>query len=255
MKTHAQRPAFIFCLTLVMSLLLGNGVAAQQPTKLVCDIWPPYQTQTATDISGLSVEIVQAVYKRMGIPANSIQAFPWRRAIEMLRHGDADALFSANYTQERQIFAYYPSEELFQSPWVIWTRRGDEIFSLDDLKGKTIGVVSGYSYTPEFWDFINANCIVESVNADMANFKKLNVGRVDATVAEYGNGLYLATNLRYNNIVPNQAVTIKRDGLYIIFSRKKVAEDFVKDFSSALIEFKKTNAHTKLWGKYFQPSP
>jgi len=60
--------------------------------------------------------------------------------------------------------------------------------------------------------------------------------------------------LKDNTLIPNQTVTIKLDGLYLIFNRKNTTEKFVKDFSSALIKFKKTDAHAKLWGKYFNPT-
>nr|WP_321259392.1 transporter substrate-binding domain-containing protein [uncultured Pseudodesulfovibrio sp.] len=255
MKKTKNRPIVSFCLTFMTILFLFSNAKAQQPFKLVCDIWPPYQVETVNGLSGFSVEMVQAIYNQMGIPTDNIRAFPWRRAMEMIKHGDAEALFSANFTADRQAFAHYSSEILFESSWVIWTRRGEEIHSLESLKGKKIGVVSGYSYTREFWNFIKTNCIVENVNSDKANFKKLSAGRIDATVAEYSNGLHLAATLKYKNITPNRAVTIKRDGLYIIFSRKRVTEEFVKAFSNALIKFKKTEVYSQLRDKYFPQRP
>lgn len=255
MRKIKNRPTASLGLALLTALLLFTNAEAQQPFKLVCDIWPPYQIETATGISGFSVEMVQAIYTQMGVPTDNIRAFPWRRAMEMIKHGDAEGLFSANLTSDRQTFAYYPSEVLFESSWVIWTRRGEEIHSLESLKGKTIGVVSGYSYTKEFWDFIKTNCIVENVNSDKANFKKLSAGRIDATVAEYSNGLHLAATLKYKNITPDQTITVKRDGLYIIFSRKNTTKEFVKNFSKTLIAFKKSKAHSKLQKKYFPQAP
>lgn len=255
MKNKKDRQIASLCLAFMTVLFLFTNAKAQQPFKLVCDIWPPYQSETENGLSGFSVEMVNAIYNQMGVPAPKIRSFPWRRAMEMIKHGDADGLFSANFTSDRHTFAYYPSEILFESFWVIWTREGEKIHSLEDLKGKTIGVVSGYSYTPQFWDFIKTNCIVENVNSDKANFKKLNAGRIDATVAEHSNGIHLAALLECKEIIPNQAVTIKRDGLYIIFSRKNTTEEFVNNFSEALVKFKKTEAHSKLRKKYFLQRP
>jgi len=254
MRAQKKQPVVFFCLAIMIALLLATSAEAQKPIKLVCDIWPPYQIKTETGVSGFSVEVVQAVYKQMGVPTGTIRAYPWKRAMAMLKHGDAQALFSANFTLDRQTFAYYPSEVLIESPWVIWTKNSNTVNSLNDLKGKTIGVVSGYSYTPKFWNFIKSHCTVANVNSDRANFKKLSAGRIDATVAEYGNGLHLVAELKDNTLTPNQAVTIKLDGLYLIFNRKNTTEKFVKDFSNALIKFKKTDAHAKLWGKYFNPT-
>ncbi len=235
----------------MLLVLVGSMGEAKKPTLLICDIWPPYQINSPNGVTGFSVDLVSAVYKRMDIPIESIEAFPWKRALEIIQHGHAEALFSANFTPDRMAFARYPSEMLTESPWVIWTRGRGQIKTLDDLKGKTIGVVLGYSYTPEFWDFIETYCTVEKVRSDEINFKKLSAGRLDATIAEYGNGHYLSTTLGLDNLKPNHALTIKKDGLYIIFSRKSVTQDFVEEFSKELKAFKETGEHKVLREKCF----
>lgn len=247
---------------LVTTLLLGTVVsfamvmhAAEYPTILVCDIWPPYQIQERNKVEGLSTEIIQAVYKRMDTPVDSINAFPWKRALRILQSGHADALFSANYTKDRETFAHYPEEILFESPWVIWTKGSGNIKTLEDLKGKTIGVVMGYSYTKSFWDFIQTYCRVEQVTTDNINFKKLALGRLDAIVAEYGNGKYLIKQLNLEGLSPHQDIVIKKDGLHIIFSRDRVDKEFVQRFSDELKAFKTTQEYQDLRYKYLDEKP
>lgn len=223
---------------------------AAEPPKLVCDIWPPYQIETPTGVTGMTVEIVESVYHRMGITQFKLRALPWKRAMDAIRFHEADALFSANYTKERAVFLHYPKESLFESSWVIWTKRDKGIHTLDDLKGKTVGVVLGYSYTPEFWNFIETYCKIEKIHADAVNFKKLRLNRLDATVAEYGNGLSLAREVGDPDIVPVPEIEIKRDGLYIAFDRQRVSEEVVQRFSDALKAFKQTDEYQRIRGKY-----
>lgn len=251
MKYNLKQILIVGGLSVVLVLWAIIGSTTQQPMRLVCDIWPPYQVESNGVVTGYSAELVQAVYEKMGVPIEKITAYPWKRALSIMEHGRADALFSANYTDERRLFARYPEEVLAESPWIIWSRGKKAIQSLDDLKGKRIGVVIGYSYTRQFWDFIETYCIVEKVTSDEINFKKLNFGRLDATVAEYGNGLHLIKEFGLHSIKAQPAAEIKRDGLYIMFNRDNISDSFVQDFSKELKRFKTTAEHTKLREKYF----
>ncbi len=230
--------------------LLNSVGQTARSVNLVCDIWPPYQMKSRDGMSGFSVDVVTAVFGRMDVEIEGVTSFPWKRALVMVEHGRADALFSANYTPDRAVFARYPEEMLVNSPWVIWTR-GEKITSLDELKGRTIGVVNGYSYTPEFWDFIETHCTVQKVHSDEVNFKKLAAGRIDATVAEFGNGHYLTTLFGLNNVKAHLNFPIKEDGLYIIFNRDSAAAEFVEEFSEQLKAFKSTDEFRALRMKHF----
>lgn len=223
---------------------------AEPPSHVVCDIWPPYQFRDGDQITGLSVETVEAVYDRMGIPIKTLKAFPWKRALEIFMTGHADALFSANFTKGREATSYYPTETLFDAPWVIWTRKDSSIQTMEDLRGRRIGVVIGYSYTEEFWNFIETNCKIEKVTTDDINMNKLAMKRLDAVVAEYGNARFLIDTMHLKDIVPHNDIVIKRDGLYIIFNRAQVDAAFVHQFSNELKIFKTTQEYQQLRSKY-----
>lgn len=249
-STAVLRYSLVACVT-VVAILIHGTLAMAQPLRLVCDIWPPYQYENRGELTGFSVELVNEVYASMGITDQTMTAFPWKRAMEIVTHGRADALFSANYTVDRSVFGQYPDTPLFEAPWVLWTRRGIKLTSLDDIKGKKVGVVMGYSYTPEFWKFIETHCLVEKVSSDEVNFKKLEFGRIDVAIAEYGNGLYLQRRHELTEVQPQPNVEIKRDGLYIIFSKDTVEREFVDEFSTKLKQFKETDAYKALRAKYF----
>jgi len=242
---------------LAVLLLCGAAVSTsiafrEQPIRLVCDIWPPYQTVSENGLGGFSTEMVEAVLKRMGTPVKSLESFPWKRALTILEQGGADALFSANLTPDRAIFAHYPSEKLIDAPWIIWTRAERPVHSLEDLKGKSVGVVLGYSYTESFWRFIETYCRVEQVSTDEINMRKLALNHVDAVAAEYGNGLHLVRELGLKGIRPHPDIVIKQDGLYIMFNRRSVREAFVERFSEELKAFKATPEYGELRKKYFE---
>ena len=235
-------------------VMASSAIAGPDRLHLLCDAWPPYQIVEKDGIFGFSTQVVRSVLGRMGVRKVRIEAYPWKRAVAMVARGRADGLFSANDTPERREFAYYPGESLVVSPWVMWRRKEDRltIKSWEDLKGLTVGLVGGYSYTPEFWQFLRAHGRYEEVVDDLHNFKKLSAGRVDVIVAEGGNGRYLMEQLNIRGIVPVKAAPVKVDGLYLIFSRKRVSRVFVDQFSRQLTVFKQTPAFDGLYQSYFK---
>lgn len=251
----AQQISIGCLIIMILVILSATTVRAVDTPVLVCDLWPPYQMKARGKVTGFSVDVVQTIYNRMGFPMASPVDYPWKRAIYLLKRGEADALFSANHAPEREEYAYYPEEPLTDTPWCIWSKAGSGIETLDDLKGKSVGVVIGYSYTPEFWKFIRNYCDVQEVHSDEINFKKLSLGRIDATIADFGNGHFLATSLNDRTLRPHKNITIKRTGLYVIFSRASTSEDFVQRFSDVLKEFKETEEYKELQVRYFGALP
>jgi polar amino acid transport system substrate-binding protein len=237
-----------------LSVFASNTNAELQMIDVICDEWPPYQIIENNHISGFSTKIVETVFERMKIDVKSIKAYPWKRAITMIENGKTDALFSANYTKERAKFAFYPEEMLVLSPWVMWVREEDNLKyeSFDDLLGKKVGLVRGYSYTPEFWNFVKKHKIYEEVANDEQNFKKLNGGRVDFILAEFGNGLFIVKYLGLNKIIPLRNNPVKSDGLYIIFNKKNVTKSFVDKFSDELKKLKQESLYEYLYQEYFK---
>lgn len=224
-----------------------------QSVDIICDDWPPYQIVNGNQINGFSTKVTTTVFARMGVDVRSITSFPWKRAVTMMKKGQADALFSSNYTKERTAFAYYPEEPLVDSPWVMWVREGNELQfkSFEDLLGKSVGLVRGYSYTPELLSYMEKHSNVELVVSDEQNFRMLNANRLDYIVAELRNGQYIVNEIGLKNIKPILSNPIKTDGLYIIFNKRSVSKEFVENFSKELEQFKQEPLYNALRDIYF----
>ncbi|MEO1639509.1 MAG: transporter substrate-binding domain-containing protein [Pseudomonadota bacterium] len=107
---------------------------------------------------------------------------PWKRALEMTRRGqfDATSFWYFNEAREDDFIHVGP----LVADRVVFFRRSDaELDSwtnLEDLSGLRIGIVSGYTYTPEFWALVDSGVLTVSEGPnDTANIQKLNAGRVD----------------------------------------------------------------------------
>ena len=241
-------------LILASILFCSSAFAGGKVLTVICDDWPPYQISDKGEITGFCTRLVEEVFRRMSVSIKPIEMYPWKRAIVMMEAGQVDALFSANFTRERTVFAHYPDEMLVKTPWVVWMRNDVNLSfnTLNDLKYKKIGVVRGYSYTPEFWDFVKKNSRVDVVADDTTNFRKLNAGRIDFAVAELGNGLFIVRSMKLKTIIPVKHSPIKEDGLYIIFNNSRVEKAFVDRFSAELKKLKQDPYYTVLRKEYFQ---
>ncbi|MDM8537270.1 transporter substrate-binding domain-containing protein, partial [Desulfobacterales bacterium HSG17] len=114
-----------------------------------------------------------------------------------------------------------------------------------------IGVVLGYSYTKELWDFLKANNIYSEAKTDRLNFLKLEKGKIDYFPAEMGNAKIIINELGINDKVTYLPKKITQKPYYIIFNKKRVTADFVNDFSDALKKFKETDEYREIFNRYF----
>lgn len=229
---------------------------AQTSFKIGISDDPPYEylLENGT-VAGMATEIITEILKEMNITEYKIELLPWKRALEDLTTGDIRALYSIGHTEERAQVYYYPDEPLFETTWIFFIRQEDKdtlrFTSLDDLKGKQIGVVRGYKYTPAFWEFVKREQNYEEVTIDEQNYKKLEIGRVDYVLGDYLTGVFLAKKLgitqRIFALTDNPLETVP---LYIAFSKKGVQQEFVENFSNTLKAFKTGEQYQAILEKY-----
>ena len=116
-----------------------------------------------------------------------LQPVPWNRAVMMAMRGEA-AIYGLSRTAEREQVLDY-SMRVYSEEVLLVTRhdKAFEFRSLDDLRGKRVGVQLGGSYDDEFEYAKNRLFIVdENANGATARMRQLLAGRID--VAVYGNG-------------------------------------------------------------------
>jgi len=238
-------------------LSISGNLMAQESLNIGTDDWPPYEMKVDGKISGYATEIIQGTLKQMNVGISKLKIYPWARAEKLLFSGKIDALFSSSKSSTREKHCLFPDEQLVESAWVLFIRKEDQgklsYKSFEDLKGKTVGVVRNYSYTPEFWDFLKTKGKYDEVATDQVNFKKLLAKRFHYLVCEYAVGLAIAKSLGASDkVFAFSNAPIKKTGLYIMFSKKKVKHDFVSRFSNELKKFKDTPSFQDIHKRYFQ---
>ncbi|UZP66444.1 transporter substrate-binding domain-containing protein [Desulfovibrio mangrovi] len=151
--------------------------------------WEPYASEFLPEF-GFTSAIIREACSRVGLKA-SFHFMPWNRAVEAVRNGQYDVLYSAYYSKERAE-EFGVSRPYVQSPLAFCVKR-DSPASWDgtirSLVHYRIGVVRGYVNTPEF----DAAEVLskEEANSDLLNLRKVLGGRVDMIAIDKYLAIYL----------------------------------------------------------------
>lgn len=247
----------IFGVFLVMAMLFASGLAiAAEPMSIATSEWPPYGYPENGKAGGFATEVLEKVLPKMNVEPK-IEFMPWKRATEMAKAGETDAVYSASYNAERAEFLIYPETPLHPSEYVFFIRKADvgklKFDTLDDLKDHKVGVTRGYSYSDEFLKKIEELKNSEEANSDELNFEKLNGGRIEYFPADLLNGITLLKKMGIQDQITYLDKRLKVKDYFIAFSKKspRINEGFVKKFSDELKAFIQTDDYKRIHEKYY----
>lgn len=238
---------------LLAVVLLPALPAAVTAEKLVfvTSAQEPYIIFENGKLSGSDVDIVREVCSRLGFEPE-IQILPWKRALANVEEGKADAVFTPRHTEERAKFMYYTSEPLRIEKTVIVAKKGSgiKINGLDDLKGKVVGVVRGYTYDPVF-DSYQGLERTDFSKDDRQLVEKFANSRIPlAAATDEGSVKYLC---RQAGTEAETVYVLNQTPSYIGFARTlgDKGKTLSEKFSQALRQLKEEGVIQKIESRYF----
>ncbi len=161
--------------------------------------YPPYNYIEDGRVKGISVELLRAVWKRLGVAPQKIAVLPWARAYRNIQKHKNTVLFSMARTKAR--------EKLFQWSCPISTNRlmlyarADAPFTIsgfDDLEGRSVGVIRDDISHVLLLPYAE-KARIEAVSDMLLNMRKLQHGRLD--MAAYSEDSF-PTFLKQNGFDP-----------------------------------------------------
>ena len=164
----------IACLLACLSTL---AYCETQPVRLANGDWAPYLSPDLPGNGPVS-QLVREAFAEAGYSV-SYEFLPWKRSYENARDGSHDGTLIWSYTADRA------QHFLFSDPVItlrtLLYHRADEPFhwqSVEDLTGKRIGGVIGYSYALEQQEQ-QGLLVIDRIADAQANYHKLLAGRLD----------------------------------------------------------------------------
>ncbi len=213
-------------------------------------MYPPYDWSSDGKIfRGASIELLE-----MAAPPGVIlkpMVFPWKRSLVMADEGSVHLLLSLRITSERMKFLNFTTNKAFPNPIVVFTRKNAPINfkKWNDLKKYRGGISLGDTFGGGFDEYLKNELTVDTAADMSANFKKLELGRIDYFVSGYYLGIaYLKSNNLANIIALSPPIS--NQDIYFGFS-KKYTDQYVIDYiNSKLKELDKKGVPEKLLKKY-----
>jgi polar amino acid transport system substrate-binding protein len=201
---------------------------------------PPYQ--------GLDVDVVNEVAKRLGTTAK-FKKTPFDTVFRDLAQGKFDLVASAaTITPERAKEVDF-SDPYFPSDQSLMVKKGSDVKTVDDLKGKVIGAQLGTTGAAYAKDHTGAKSVRTYDLIDDA-FNALEAGQVEAVINDCPVSKY-AENAHTDLVVVRAIPTNEKYG----FAFQKGSETLRSAFNKGLAEVKKDGTLAKIANKWLGAQP
>ena len=226
-------------------LPLTNAFA--EKLTLVAGPFPPYHYWENNKQVGVNVELAEEVFRRIGVEAEFKTPLSFQRALKAIETGDADAFVSLIYVKDLAKYMYYSKEPVNILKTVIFARKGSglKIDKFEDLKGKTIGVVKGYSYGDKF---NKSSDLKKQIYADDQEvIRALAYGRIDLAAAHEAPFNFISKQIGVGDKLETAHVLLE-EPMFVTFSKKlgeKKARELIGRFDKALKQLKDETAEKK----------
>ncbi|WP_158218160.1 substrate-binding periplasmic protein [Roseateles puraquae] len=149
------------------------------------DDWYPYSAEVNGRPEGITVELVTAAFRAIGVEVR-LESVPYVRCMAQTRTGSLVACFNTTRTVQIENDYAWPARPMFEERFLIWaladapTPRAGGL-QVRDLEGQPVAVTRGYEYGSEFDGNTRIQRVVTS--HDENNFRLLLRGRAAYTLA------------------------------------------------------------------------
>lgn len=249
--------------TMLKKLIIAFGMAilfaspaCSEPLQIVTLQYQPYQYEENGQLKGFVTAIIQEVFSRMEQPI-TITVYPFARALEMIKYGEADAIFTAAKNPEREAFADFPREVLVDQQMSFFVHANSPITFDGDLRklGRyRIGVIIGYRYGAVFDEAVKAGILpnIHKVTNQEGNAKKLVAGRIDVWMSNREQALFVIRRLGLSKTIKELTPAVQVIPSYIAFSKKRNVGDLGGRFGRELRKMKEDGVYDRIIADYWK---
>lgn len=195
------------------------GIASATDLIAVDAADPPFMYEAGGQAAGLYPMAIAEAYRRMGLEV-TIAAVPWKRALEGT--DNAQNGVGGLYKTASRLERYDYSDKLFDEVVLIYVRKGQgfAFATLDDLQGRTVGVIRGWSYGDSFDEARKSGLFnAEDASGDEQNFAILNAGHIDCILAIREAAATAIANHGWQDRFEALAVPLSSNPAYVAFNK------------------------------------
>ncbi len=249
MRGYCYRRKYIIFLVALMALLLpaegaepSDQVASARDLTYITEQYPPYNFQKNGELQGISVDLLEAVWQKMGLSLNRsiIEFLPWREGYERTLNEENTVLFStARLTQREQLFKWAGPIGPFNNVLLARKDKNISIASTEDLNKYRIGAIKDDSAVQMLRDrgVKEGDLRLESTSRPI--IEMLQNGSIDAWAYGDTAGIWLIQESGANASDFEVAYVLEQADYYYAFN-KETPDFLVRSFQEA-IDYLKSN--------------
>ncbi|MEH6447426.1 MAG: transporter substrate-binding domain-containing protein [Oleispira sp.] len=214
--------------------------------------YPPDEMHIDGKLTGFHIELIQNAAKSIPLTVK-FESVPWKRAIQMLKFGKADALSYVSRNSSRENYAIFLNDNILTEShyhFIINSQRKEKISyqgKLKDLSPYRIGVQRGYAYTEEFnqASFIHKtifNSVIQMTSLIRSN-------RIDLAILTKAEYIAQKDDIIFNQIEILSPAAFSNIS-YLAFSKIKNINKTAELFAKAMKDYKASDNYKTLKNKY-----
>lgn len=177
---------------LPLSLEQRNWLAKHKTIRVAFDgHFPPYSYLSEEgQIEGMAVDLLNLIASRLGIQIEIFPTYVWKDLFEAATQQKVDVVASMVHRPEREKWFVFTRPYIHKSLVVMTRADNNEINGREDIAGKRIALVRGYSYVPRIInDFLTLKPTYVDTMLDGLN--ALATHNADVAITFFGAGRHL----------------------------------------------------------------
>jgi polar amino acid transport system substrate-binding protein len=249
-KEFGQKIIFVLSLGLFSH---AYGHDKDTLTIFVDSNYPPYMhALEGTAADGLYPRLLQEILDQTGQKVE-IKAYPWKRAL--MHSAEGKGAVAGAYKNNERLKIYDYSNPFYQEKLVIFVNKNNpfEFNSIEDLKGKVVGVNRGWSYGQEFDDARANNLFDVNIrNQPNENFTMLALGRIDCLILDEQSGESFIQIMGLEDKVVSLSNAFSVTDGHLIIPKTLKKEAFLSEFNAALEKIQKDGTYNSIVQAYIE---
>lgn len=208
---------------ILLSLMLGISTSHARVLK-ACGhpFYPPVSWVQGDQLTGLAPAVTLQLFAELGYKVELSADYNWKRCLREVQLGNADIVVAAYRIPSRETYLWFSQQPVIADPVALFVNREKPISftDLDDLRGKTTGLLLGDSFGERFDQFLAQNTRIEHVSRNRQNFEKLALQRIDFMPVGLLSGRLQSRKMGYHDKVVALDYRVSTEFYYLAVGHK-----------------------------------
>jgi len=213
-----------FYLVFFHLIIIFFTAKVQARTLIACGhpYYPPVSWVKDQEVIGVAPALVKLIFGELGYQVKLTMIGNWKRCLSEVKNGHADIVVAAYRIASREQSFDFSDQPIVADPIGVFINReqGNHYNSLDDLKGKTVGLLFGDSFGDSVDAFIADNNQIEYVSKGKQNFEKFAYGRIDFMLLGLGTGQLQTQKFGYSDNIIAAPIKLETQYYYLALSQE-----------------------------------